>query len=128
MSKSVLDKRTLIAANALLLAVLAGVHNEAASQETLGSSAAVDAQDQARRLLQRPDITASWSATAAPTVIKIARSAVPDAQEQARRMLSRPGIGTLEATEVEGAALTLNPERADAHTLAAQLLLKPTGY
>lgn len=127
MSKSFIARPTLMVAGTLLLAALASVYNVEAAAQGVTGSGVVDAHDQARRLLQRPDIAAS-RATTVPTVMGIARSAVPDAQEQARRLLSPPTTGTAEVAESEGATLILKREKADAHTLAELLLAKPSGY
>jgi len=122
MSRTPTARRSLLATSALLLGLLAGVHHEAASQETVID----DAHDQARRLLQRPEITSAPS-TAAATAVSTARSA-GDAQEQARRLLTSDRIIAREVAGTEAAALNSTAQRVDAHTLAARLLLKPNAY
>jgi len=123
MSKTATSRGSVLATSALLLGLLAGVHHEAASQETT----VVDAHDQARRLLQGPDITSAAS-TAAPTAVSTERSAAPDAQEQARRLLTSDRIATPEVAGTQTAAQPSTAQRADGHTLAARLLLKPNAY
>lgn len=127
MSKTLIAKPTLIAASALLLASLAGVHNVKAEQSMPGFDA-VDAHEQARRLLQRPAITAS-NLVAPQVAVRIAHPILLDAHTQARQLLLRPITGVGEGTGFEDAALILEPERADAHTQAEHLLLRsPFGY
>ena len=123
MSRTPTARRSLLATSALLLGLLAGVHHEAASQE---ATVVADAHDQARRLLQRPEITSAPS-TAAATAVSTARSA-GDAQEQARRLLTSDRIIAREVAGTEAAALNSTAQRVDAHTLAARLLLKPNAY
>lgn len=122
MSKTLIAKSTFIAASTLLLASLSGMPPVKAAEQGMTASGAADAHEQARRLLRRPDITASGSAVTLPASC-IARSPVPDAHEQARRLLSRPAA-VAECTGFEAAALILKPEAADGHTLAEHLLLK----
>jgi len=123
MLKTATSRRSVLATSALLLGLLAGVHDEAASQATT----VVDAHDQARRLLQRPEITSAAS-TAAATAVSTERSVASDAQEQARRLLTSDRIVTQEVAGAEAAQQPPAAQRVDAHTVAARLLLKPNAY
>lgn len=125
MSKTLIAKPTLFAASALLLASLAGVHNVKAAEQSMPGLGAMDAHEQARRLLVRPDIAPSGP-MAAPMAISIPGPVMLDAHEQARRLLSRPEASG--GTGFEGAVLILKPEEVDAHTQAEHLLLRPLGY
>lgn len=125
MSAKLIAKPVFIAASALVLASLAGVHNVKAAEQSMAGSGAMDAREQARRLLLRPDIAPSGP-MAAPMAISIPGSVLLDAHEQARRLLSRPEAAG--GTGFEGAVLILKPEEVDAHTQAEHLLSRPLGY
>lgn len=120
MSKTLTFKPTAIALSVFF--ATAGVTN---------AYAAPDGHEQARRLLQRPDVTANGErkASAVPAIVRV----VPqDAHEQARGLLDRSLSSAKEngaRYEYEGAALIVKPDEAlDAHTQARNLLARPLNY
>ena len=121
MFKTLIVKPSVIAASALLLASVVGVHNAKAEQGGFGY---VDPQQQARNLVQRGEVTESVSSWK-PVIVKVVSSAKLDAQEQARRLIAGPIAGSNDGPAYEGALLVLQPKGFDAHKQVEHVLSAP---
>ena len=119
MFKTLIVKPSVIAASALLLASVVGVHNAKAEQ-----SGYVDPQQQARNLVQHGDVTESGSSWK-PVIVKVVSSAKLDAQEQARRMITGPIAGSNDGPAYVGAMLILKSQEVDAHKQIEHVLSAP---
>ena len=119
MFKTLIVKPSVIAASALLLASVVGVHNAKAEQ-----SGYVDPQQQARNLAQNGDVTESDSSWK-PVIVKVVSSAKLDAQEQARRLITGPIAGSNDGPAYIGAMLILKSQQIDAHKQVEHVLSAP---
>ena len=120
MFKTFIVKPSVIAASALILASLVGVHNAKAEQ-----SGYVDPQQQARNLVQWGEVSGS---SATPVIVKVVSSAKFDAQEQARRLIAGPIAGSNDGPVYIGAMLILKSQEVDAHKQVEHLLSAPLPY
>ena len=119
MFKTFIVKPSVITASALLLASVVGIHNAKAEQ-----SGYVDAQQQARNLVQRGEVTESGSSRT-PVIVKVVRSAKLDAQEQAIRLINGPIAGSNDGPAYIGAMLILKSQEVDAHKQVEHILSAP---